>query len=266
MSRGVVLITLRRSNGVDGRHVPKVGFLIGRRGSLESCSLDLGAGHALAKKRLSSQKEFVVVSTGIVTAGEALESVCRRERRSRVMLAKSHKSMHQLVITATHNQPHNNSLTEIELTLERGQLGLLEILLKNMIDKLLGLVHNKAPTVWLPGNHVRMTILLNLIQHGMKFHGKGNRDASTTALGRLRRRYCEVAIARVVVIMMFHKVTVIVLGRLSWLLRLTLTSRLLEFRKSHLLDGRDRSATLRNIGFGKLCPEEQGATNALREL
>jgi hypothetical protein len=97
----------------------------------------------------------------------------------------------------------------------------------------------------------------------MKLHGEGNCDASTTALGRLRRSF-EVAIQRVVVIMMLHKVTVIILGRLSWLLRLAFTSGLLDYRKRHLVDSRDRAS--RKSWLGKLCPEEQGATNALREL
>ena len=56
---------------------------------------------------------------------------------------------------------------EVELALEAGELGLLEVLGHDVIDKLLGLVHDKGTTVWLPGNDTGQTIRLNLVEESV---------------------------------------------------------------------------------------------------
>jgi hypothetical protein len=56
-------------------HSVEVGLLLGAAGRLEASSLDLGAGHLLAQKRFSTQKEFVVVTTGITTPGQTAKAV-----------------------------------------------------------------------------------------------------------------------------------------------------------------------------------------------
>ena len=107
---------MRRSNGIDGRHAPKVRLLIRRGSSLVPCTLDLGTSHLLAEKRLSTKKEFVVIPSGIVAAGKSLKAV------------------------------------EIELTLKASHFALLEILRKHRVYKLLWLVNDKAAAMWL---HIR---------------------------------------------------------------------------------------------------------------
>jgi hypothetical protein len=49
--------------------------LFGAAGRLEAGSLDLGAGHLLAQKCFSAQKEFMVVTTGISTPGQTAKAV-----------------------------------------------------------------------------------------------------------------------------------------------------------------------------------------------
>lgn len=56
-------------------HGVKVRFLIGAGGSLELGSLDLGAGHLLAKKDLAAKEQFMVVTRGIRTAGKTREPI-----------------------------------------------------------------------------------------------------------------------------------------------------------------------------------------------
>jgi hypothetical protein len=67
---------------------------------------------------------------------------------------------------------------QIKLTLEARHLGLLEVLRHDVPDKLLRLVYQEASPVRLPRYHVRISISLNGIEHGVKFDGEGNDYAS----------------------------------------------------------------------------------------
>ena len=54
-------------------HLVKVRLAFRAACGLEAGSLDLGADHLLAQVLLSPKKEFMIVATGIVSAGEALQ-------------------------------------------------------------------------------------------------------------------------------------------------------------------------------------------------
>jgi hypothetical protein len=152
-------------------------------------------------------------------------------------------------------------LTEIELTLKGSHFALLEILRKHRVYKLLWLVNDKASAMWLPRNDVTKTILFNLIEHGMKFHGKGYCDSSSSAFSGLLR---NVAIKRVIMIIVLNKMPIIHFGSLSWLLRLALASMLVrDYKRSNL--GR-HSASRRSSGIELASPEEQGIANTLRQV
>jgi hypothetical protein len=170
----------------DGGHFVEIGLTLGAAGGLEASSLNLGADHLLAQVWLSAEEELVVVAAGIVTAGKTGESV------------------------------------EVELALERGQLGLTEVLGHDMVHELLWLVNNEAASVRLPGDNRGQTVGLDLIQHSVELQGEGNRDSSTTAVG-LFLNVVLVGIIRMVVVIVHNEVTIVLLGGLAWLLWLPTT-------------------------------------------
>ena len=53
---------------------------------------------------------------------------------------------------------------KVELTLEGGELRLLEVRRHHLFGKLLVIVHDKAATVWLPRNNMGESIVFNLIE------------------------------------------------------------------------------------------------------
>jgi hypothetical protein len=88
-----------------------------------------------------------------------------------------------------------------------------------MVNKLLGLVDNEAPSVSLPRDDVSKTIGLNLVKDGVQLEREGNRDTSASAVGLLFDLGL-IHVLGVVVVVVNDEVTVVLLGCLSWLLGL----------------------------------------------
>jgi hypothetical protein len=61
---------------------------------------------------------------------------------------------------------------EVKLALKAGKLRLIEVFGHDMIDKLLGIVHDKAASVWLPGDDMSKAVGFNLVEEGVKLEGK----------------------------------------------------------------------------------------------
>lgn len=58
---------------------------------------------------------------------------------------------------------------EVELSLERGVLGLIEVVVHDLVNELLGLVNHEGSAVGLPGHNTMLAVLVPIIEHIMKF-------------------------------------------------------------------------------------------------
>jgi len=67
---------------------------------------------------------------------------------------------------------------EVQLTLEAGHLGLLEILGHDVIDEFLGLVNHEAASVRLPRDDVSKAVGFNAVEHLVELDGEGRDDTS----------------------------------------------------------------------------------------
>jgi hypothetical protein len=61
---------------------------------------------------------------------------------------------------------------KIELSLEGGISMKLKVFRKNLLHELVLLVHSEASSVGLPGYNVGVSVVFNVIQYGMQFHGE----------------------------------------------------------------------------------------------
>jgi hypothetical protein len=99
----------------------------------------------VCQKEAILEEEFVVITSLIFTAGEALKAI------------------------------------EIQLALKGCQLGELEIVREKLCE-FLGLVHHKTASVWLPGHNVFVTVLNRLFQNAVEFERKWGSDTATSGL------------------------------------------------------------------------------------
>lgn len=119
---------------------------------------------------------------------------------------------------------------QVELSLKARKLGLAKVFGHDVISKLLWIVNHKAAAMWLPGNHVSESIFLHLIENGVKLDGKGHGDAAS-ALGSWQVfRIVLWNVVGVIVIVVHHKVAIVLLGGLAWLLGFAAASWLLRVR------------------------------------
>ena len=112
----------------DPVHLPKVRFLLRVGASTDSSSLDLDSMNVVRQERPSFQEEFMVVSTAVTASCQPLEAI------------------------------------QIQLTLEGGNLGELEVV-GEQLDEFLGLVDHNASSVRLPRYNVFMTVRLCILKH-----------------------------------------------------------------------------------------------------
>jgi hypothetical protein len=89
-----------------------------------------------------------------------------------------------------------------------------------MVNKLLRLVDNEAPSMALPRDDVGKAIGLNLVKDSVQLERKGNRNTSASAVGLLFDLRL-VHVLGVVVVVVNDKVTVVLLGSLAGLLGLS---------------------------------------------
>lgn len=126
----------------DPVHLPKAGFLLRVGASADSSSLDLDAMDVVRQKHPSLEEEFMVVSTAVTASCQTGETI------------------------------------EIQLTLEGGDLGELEVVGKQC-NEFLRLVHHKASSVRLPRYDVFMTVNLCILKHFVKLERERCGDSST---------------------------------------------------------------------------------------
>jgi hypothetical protein len=69
---------------------------------------------------------------------------------------------------------------EVELSLERGVLGLIKVVVHDLINELLGLVNHEGSAVGLPGHNTMLAFLVPIIEHIMELPRK---RCSHTSLG-----------------------------------------------------------------------------------
>mmetsp|Transcript_38082 Transcript_38082/g.79177 ORF Transcript_38082/g.79177 Transcript_38082/m.79177 type:complete len:263 (-) Transcript_38082:137-925(-) len=183
---------VRRSDN-HRRHGVKVRFLVRTAGSLKLGSLDLGADHALAEEGLSTEEQFMVVTTGVSSAGETAESI------------------------------------EIQLALEGSKLGLAKVFGHHIVYEFFGLVNDKATSMGLPGDDMCKSILFDLVEDSMKLQRKRHGNSSLAASMFIIVVFFAAAshhifgIVGMIVVIVHDKVTVVHLGSLSWLLGLATT-------------------------------------------
>ena len=56
-------------------HSVEVWFLVWTASRLELCPLDLGADHTFAQEGLTTQEEFVVVSSTVISSCQSIEAI-----------------------------------------------------------------------------------------------------------------------------------------------------------------------------------------------
>ena len=84
-------------------------------------------------------------------------------------------------------------------------------------------MNEEASTVRLPGQNVAKPIPFNLSQHSVKLRRKGSGNSTSVSVIFLNRKVVFILIVRMIVVIMDNEVTIVLLGRLSWLLGLATT-------------------------------------------
>ena len=137
---------------VDTAQTRKFRLGLGIARPLEAGALDAGAGDALGKEGHAAEEVLVVVPAVVPAAGQPLEAV------------------------------------QVELPLEAGDLGLLEVVRHDRGDEVLGLVDGKGPAVGEPRDDVGVAVPLDLVEDVMELAGEGDFDAAVAVVGTRRRR------------------------------------------------------------------------------
>jgi hypothetical protein len=165
----------------------------------------------LAEERLGFQEELVVVASIVLPASEAGKAI------------------------------------QVELSLEACQLGLPKISRHDMLHKFLGFVHDKSTSMWLPRHNMAQSISFDGLEHFVKLDRKGNGDASMTTglvifvthlIFVLMDLCIKLSVSRMIVVVVFDKVTVMEFCRFARLLSLATTSSLLWSLVTDRLHGR----------------------------
>ena len=136
------LLALVDTAQTDGLHAVEVRFGLGIAGPLETGALDAGAGDVLGEEGHAAEKVLVVVTAVVAASGQPLEAV------------------------------------QVELPLEAGDLGLLEVVRHDRGDELLGLVDGKGPAVGEPRDDVGVAVPLDLVEDVMELAGEGDLGAA----------------------------------------------------------------------------------------
>ena len=146
------LLALVDTAQTHGPHAVKVRLGLGIARPLEAGALDAGAGDVLGKEGHAAEEVLVVVPAVVPAAGQPLEAV------------------------------------QVELPLEAGDLGLLEVVRHDRGDEVLGLVDGKGPAVGEPRDDVGVAVPLDLVEDVMELAGEGDFDAAVAVVGTRRRR------------------------------------------------------------------------------
>ena len=176
----------------------KVGFFLWRERTADLCSFDLLAYHPSTQIAFASHKELVEVRSFVPAVAKAGESI------------------------------------EIELALEGCQLGLTKVLGHNVVDKLLGLVYDKASSVWLPRDDMLVAIRREVVQELMQLNRERSRDTSS---GWMFFLVVAAVIVRVIVVVVLNDDVGVGLFRLLLLmLRHQVCRPLLRSRRGDITD------------------------------
>jgi hypothetical protein len=193
------------------RHAVKVWFLLRAGSGLELGSLDLDAYHALAEELAVSEEEFMVVASRIGAACQALKAV-----QIELSLKGRQFGLTKVSVVVL----RGSLVSEHEFRIEATQKHAADLLWHNVIDKLLGLVNQKAPSMRLPRNDMRESIVLHLLENLMQALRERNGNSTPTAVMLIRKlrdgaRVVLIDISGMIMVVVLDKVTIIELGCLA---------------------------------------------------